>query len=298
MAVTERTAAPGPHGASLARLEAMPRGLPKLLSETYVLYVRAIKRLSRQATVIFFSLIQPLIWLVLFGQMFSNIVRFPGAAEDFGNVSYLQFFIPTVILQSILFGSGQSGVGMITDIDSGFLDKLLTTPINRLAILLGRLSGDMTRMVVQMLLVIVIGWVFGQFQDPQITFYYGFAGILGALGVAMLFALALMAFNIYIALWTRSTEATFIVSNFLTLPLLFTSSAQLPIELLPEWMQKIALVNPVTYTIEAMRVLLNGPASAHNGNAALTVFQAVAILVVLNVIALWFATRRFRSAVA
>src|SRR3990172_870052 len=199
--------------ASLARMEAMPRGLPKLVSDTSVLYVRQLKRLSRQATVIFFSLIQPLIWLVLFGQMFARIVRFPGASEQFGNVSYLQFFIPTVILQSILFGSGQSGVGMITDIDSGFLDKLMTTPINRLAILLGRLLGDLTRITVQMVLVIAIGWVFGRWQDPRISFHYGIPGILGALGIAILFALMLMAFNIFIALLTRNTEATFIVSN-------------------------------------------------------------------------------------
>ena len=284
--------------ANLARMEAMPRGLPKLLSETMVLYVRQMKRLSRQSTVIFFSLIQPLIWLVLFGQMFARIVRFPGAAEQFGNVSYLQFFIPTVILQSILFGSGQSGVGMITDIDSGFLDKLLTTPINRLAILLGRLSGDLTRITVQMLLVIGIGWVFGRWQDPRISFHYGIPGILGALGIAILFALMLMAFNIFIALWTRNTEATFIVSNFLTLPLLFTSSAQLPIALLPGWMQAVANVNPVTYTIEAMRVLLNGPAAAHNNNVAVVMLQAVGILLGLGAVTMTLATRRFRGIVS
>ena len=297
MAVTERTVAP-PAGASLVHLESMPTGLTKLLSESYVLYVRAIKRLTRQPTVIFFSLIQPLIWLVLFGQMFSRIVRFPGAAADFGNVSYLQFFIPTVILHSILFGSGQSGVGMITDVDSGFLDKLLTTPINRLAILLGRLMGDLTRITVQMVLVIGIGWVFGWWQDPKVSFYYGIPGILGALGIAMLFALMLMALNIYIALWTRSTEATFIVSNFLTLPLLFTSSAQLPIALLPGWMQAVAQVNPVTYTIEAMRVLLNGPAAAHNHNVAVVMLEALGILLGLGAITMAFATRRFRDIVS
>ena len=284
--------------ANLARMEAMPRGLPKLLSETMVLYVRQMKRLSRQSTVIFFSLIQPLIWLVLFGQMFARIVRFPGASEQFGNVSYLQFFIPTVILQSILFGSGQSGVGMITDIDSGFLDKLLTTPINRLAILLGRLSGDLTRITVQMLLVIGIGWVFGRWQDPRISFHYGIPGILGALGIAILFALMLMAFNIFIALWTRNTEATFIVSNFLTLPLLFTSSAQLPIALLPGWMQAVANVNPVTYTIEAMRVLLNGPAAAHNDSVAVVMLEAVGILIGLGTVTMTLATRRFRGIVS
>ena len=284
--------------AGLARLETMPRGLPKLISETSVLYVRQMKRLSRQATVIFFSLIQPLIWLVLFGQMFSRIVRFPGASAQFGNVSYLQFFIPTVILQSILFGSGQSGVGIITDIDSGFLDKLMTTPINRLAILMGRLLGDLTRITLQMGLVIIIGWIFGRFQTPTISFHYGVPGILGALGIAVLFAIVLMSLNVFIALWTRSTEATFIVSNFLTLPLLFTSSAQLPIALLPGWMQFIAHINPVTYTIEAMRVLLNGPASAHNHNAGLAILEALAILLGLGAVTLTLATRRFRSVVS
>jgi ABC-2 type transport system permease protein len=277
-------------------MEAMPRGLPKLMSETAVLYVRAIKRLSRQSTVIFFSLIQPLIWLVLFGQMFARIAR--GSSQAFGHVSYLQFFIPTVILQSILFGSGQSGVGMITDIDSGFLDKLMTTPINRLAILLGRLLGDLTRITVQMVLVVVIGWIIGQWQDPKISFYYSVPGILGALGIAMMFALVLMALNIFIALWTRSTEATFIVSNFLTLPLLFTSSAQLPISLLPGWMQKIAHINPVTYTIEAMRALLNGPAATHSHNTGIAIPEAMAILVGLGVVTMTLATSRFRSVVS
>jgi ABC-2 type transport system permease protein len=283
---------------SLVAAQGMPRGPRKFLSETYVLYVRQMKRLSRQATVIFFSLVQPLIWLVLFGQMFARIARFPGAAESFGHVSYLQFFIPTVILQSILFGSGQSGVGIITDIDSGFLDKLLTTPITRLAILSGRLLGDLTRITVQMVLVIVIGYIFGLFQDPQITFHYGLPGIVGALAIAMMFAIVLMALNVFIALWTRSTEATFIVSNFLTLPLLFTSSAQLPIELLPGWMQAIAHVNPVTYTIEAMRVLLNGPASAHNHNAGLAILEALGILIAMGSVTLALATSRFRSAVS
>lgn len=277
-------------------MEALPRGLPKLMSETAVLYVRAIRRLSRQSTVIFFSLIQPLIWLVLFGQMFARIAS--ASSQAFGHVSYLQFFIPTVILQSILFGSGQSGVGMITDIDSGFLDKLMTTPINRLAILLGRLLGDLTRITTQMVLVVVIGWIIGQWQDPKISFYYSVPGILGALGIAMMFALVLMALNIFIALSTRSTEATFIVSNFLTLPLLFTSSAQLPISLLPSWMQTIAHFNPVTYTIEAMRALLNGPAATHSHNTGIAIAEAVAILIGLGVVTMTLATSRFRSVVS
>ena len=257
MAVIEEQIAPPSGG--LVRVEDLPSGLPKLLSETWTLYVRQVKRLSRQPTIVVFSLIQPLIWLVLFGQMFSRIANFPNASQQFGSVSYLQFFIPTVMLQSVLFGAGQTGVGIITDIDSGFLDKLLTTPVNRLAILLGRILGDLTRMALQVVLVVLIGLAIGRFQTPPVSFAYGGAGILPAIGIALLFGLVLTGFNVFIALTTRSTEATFLLGNFITLPLLFTSSAQLPIALLPGWMQAVARVNPVTYAIDAMRSLLNGP---------------------------------------
>jgi ABC-2 type transport system permease protein len=284
-------------GPSLVPLEAMPSGLPKLLSESWPLYVRQVRRLSRQPTIVVFSLIQPLIWLVLFGQMFARIVHFLGAAAQFGNVSYQQFFIPTVMLQSVLFGAGQSGVGIITDIDSGFLDKLLTTPINRLAILLGRVGGDLTRMAVQVVLVIVIGFIIGQVQSPHVSFYYGIGGVLGAIGITMLFALVMTGFNVYIALWTKSTEATFLLGNFLTLPLLFTSSAQLPITLLPHWMQVVARANPVTYAIDSMRILLNGPASATEHRAGVTILLAVVIIGALAIVMLGMATRRFRAAV-
>jgi ABC-2 type transport system permease protein len=158
--------------------------------------------------------------------------------------------------------------------------------------------GDLTRITVQMVLVVVIGYIFGFWQDPQISFHYGIAGVVAALLIAMIFAITLMALNVYIALWTRSTEATFIIGNFLTLPLLFTSSAQLPIELLPGWMQAIAHVNPVTYAIDAMRVLLNGPDSVHGKSALAAIAQALAILTVLGSLTLALATSRFRSAVS
>lgn len=275
-----------------------PAGLAKLASETWTLYIRQLKKLSRQPILIFFALFQPFIWLVLFGQLFSRIVTFPGAAARFGNVSYLQFFIPAVILQSVLFGAGQSGVGMITDMTTGYLDKLLTTPINRLAILLGRLFGDLTRMLVQALIVLIAGWAIGRFQTPRIDFAYGLPGILGGLVIVLLFGLMLAGLNVFIALTTRKTETTFLVSNFLTLPLLFVSSAQLPLGLLPDWMQTVAQLNPVTYAINAIRALLNGPAVLSGQGTGQAVLQAIVYVGILAVITATLATRRFRQAVA
>jgi ABC-2 type transport system permease protein len=250
---------------------------------------------------IVFTLVQPMIWLVLFGQMFSHITRFPGAAVQFGSVSYLQFFLPAVILQSIMFGSGQSGVGMITDIDSGFLDKLLTTPINRFSILLGRILGDLTRLLMQAVIIILIGWAMGRVQQPRVVFYYGITGIVGALCLAVLAAVTLAALNIFIALTTKSTEATFTIGNFLTFPLMFVSGSQLPLSLMPKWMQIIAHFNPVNFAVDGMRVLLNGPAamaSEPGHSAGMAVVQAVALLTALSAITVTLATRSFRRMVS
>src|SRR5262245_20698820 len=118
-----------------------PRGLIPFASEVFALYSRSLKKLSRRPVALYFSLIQPMVWLLLFGQVFNRITELPGAAASFGGKTYFQFFMPAVILQTILFGAGQSGIAILSDMDSGFLDKLLTTPISRMAILLGRVLG-------------------------------------------------------------------------------------------------------------------------------------------------------------
>ena len=218
------------------------------LVETFILYQRSMKILLRWPIAVYFSLIQPVIWMLLFGQIFNRIA---GAnARDFGGKSYFQFFVPSVLLQTLLFGAAQSGIGIINDMQSGFLNKLLTTPVHRMAILLGRILGDLSRMSLQGLLIVLIAWLAGQFQSERVRYENGLAGVLAALGIALLFGLGLASLNVFIALKTRNTESTFLIANFLTLPLLFTSSAQLPVTLLPNWLQSVARVNPVTYAIE------------------------------------------------
>lgn len=267
------------------------------LAETRALYVRALRKLIRRPVILYFSLIQPMVWLLLFGQIFNRITRFPGAAEAFGNISYFQFFMPAVVLQTILFGAGQSGIGIINDIDTGFLDKLLTTPINRMAILLGKVLGDLTRMILQSVLIIAITWGVGQFMEPRVTYTHGLVGVIGTLLIALLFGVGLAGLTVFIALRTRNTESTFLISNFLTLPLLFTSSAQLPLQLLPEWLQRVALVNPVTYAIDSMRFLLNGQMSVVAANPLELIAMAVAILLLIAMLTLTLAVRSFRRSV-
>jgi ABC-2 type transport system permease protein len=272
-------------------------GLWTFPQDTWTLYVRQLKKLSRQPTVIGFALIQPVIWLGLFGQMFSRITQFPNVSQQIGSVSYLQFFIPTVMLQSVLFGAGQSGVGIIGDISSGYLDKLLTTPVSRGAILMGRLLGDLTRMMIQVGIVIVFGWAIGRFQDPRVVFANGIGGILAALLVVLLFGTMLIGFNIFIGLVTRNAEATFMIGNFTTIPLLFVSSAMLPLTLLPSWMRTIAKLNPVTYAIDAVRALLNGSGALNGRSTGEALLLAIVYLGILCAVTATLATRRFQRTV-
>jgi ABC-2 type transport system permease protein len=271
----------------------MTTGLHAFLVETLVLYQRSMKVLLRRPVAIYFSLIQPVIWMLLFGQIFNRIASFNAAA--FGGKSYFQFFVPSVLLQTLLFGAAQSGIGIINDMQSGFLNKLLTTPVHRMAILLGRILGDLTRMSLQGLLIILIAWLAGQLQEERVRYENGLIGVLGAIAISLLFGLGLASLNVFIALKTRSTESTFLIANFLTLPLLFTSSAQLPVTLLPDWLQSVARVNPVTYAIDSMRVLLNGVHAVPGAQPGPLVVRTVFILGLLAALTMTLAVRSFRQ---
>ena len=276
-----------------AKLEAQwsqlePLAVPRsdLVGETWELYKRVLKKMIRRPIVLYFSLVQPVIWLLLFGQMFKRMVAIPGASAAFGTNNYMAFFTPGVIMMTILFGAGQTGLGLIQDMDSGFLDKLLTTPINRLAIILGKMGGDLTRMVFQALLILAIAAIAG------VRYQTGLFGVLFIVIISGLFGMALAGINTIVALQTRNTEASFLVGNFVNLPLMFTSTAMLPEQMLPGWMQNVASINPVTFGVEGMRGLIT------TGFDPNKVFPAILVLGVIAAITVSLATMMFRRRVA
>src|SRR5262245_31699033 len=112
--------------------DVIPIGASAFLAETFFLFRRSFKKLLRRPIAIYFSLIQPVIWLLLFGQIFNTVARLPNLIDYFGGKSYFQFIVAAVLLQTLLFSAPQSGIGIISDLQSGFLDKLLTTPVHRM----------------------------------------------------------------------------------------------------------------------------------------------------------------------
>jgi ABC-2 type transport system permease protein len=207
---------------------------------------------------LYFSLVQPLVWFLLFGQLFSRLTSGFGMTSanspitaQFGTNNYSAFFLPAIVIQVMLFGSANAALAVINDDQSGYLNKLRMAPINRFAILMGTILADLTRTLVQVLILLIVGVIFGvRFAHWELLPFI--------FVIAILFSLMVGGFGLYIGLTTRSAQTTLLVINFFTLPLLLISSAQLPITLLPDWLQVIARFNPVTYGINSMRVIVTG----------------------------------------
>lgn len=215
---------------------------------TSALFGRSMRRVLRRPLIIYLSLIQPLVWLLLFSQVMK---RFGQAALPPG-VSYVTMFAPAVMLQTILFGSFQSGMAMVTDIEMGMLDKFLIAPINRTAILLGRALADGVRMFVQALIIVVLSMALG------VRFVHGPLGVVGAGLLAVLLGLGLAGLSNVVALRTKNSEATLMVGTFFIFPLLFLSPALVPQASLPGWIDTVSKFNPVTYAVEGARNLTVG----------------------------------------
>ncbi len=217
-----------------------------LLFDTWYLFIRAMKKLVRNPILLFFSLFQPIIFLVLFTQLFSRFASIPG----FPASNYLLFATPGILLQNAFSSALQSGTSVVSDIDSGFLQKMLVTPVSRSAILLGRLTSDAFRVVIQSLIILALAYVLG----ASVT--TGIPGILLMLFTIAFFGLAWSGISLTLGLKTKNAETVFGIGAFLTFPLLFMSTALTPLSFMPTWIQNVSNVNPISYTVNAVRVLM------------------------------------------
>ncbi len=220
-----------------------------LLYDSWVLFVRAIKKLLRTPILLFFSLFQPIIFLVLFTQLFGSFGELLASQAGYHGVSYLSFAVAGIVLQNGFSSALQSGTSVVDDLTSGFLEKELVTPVSRSAILLGRLLSDAFRVVVQSAIILVLAYFLGA------EFATGIVGVLLIFLIVAFFGLAWSGISLAIGLRTKSAETVFGLGGILTFPLLFMSSALVPTTLMPSWMQGVSRLNPITYTVDAVRAL-------------------------------------------
>lgn len=217
------------------------------LTDTYHLFIRALKKLIRNPILLFFSLFQPIIFLVLFTQLFSKFASVPGIFPS--GISYLEYATPGILLQNGFSSALQSGTSVVDELNSGMLQKMLVTPVNRSAILLGRLVTDAFRVVVQSGIILVLAYILG-FRVAT-----GAGGIVIMLVTIAFFGLAWSGISLAIGLRTRSAETVFGIGGFLTFPLLFMSTALVPQGAMPTWMANVSRVNPISFAVNAVRDL-------------------------------------------
>ena len=211
---------------------------------------RNIARNVRAPVLLAVSLLQPLAWLALFSQTFRGLAADP-AFRTLGYRNYLTFFTPSMLVLSMLFTALQSGMATMTDIGTGMIDKLLTSPVPRAAILAGRVWADLWTMLAQGIVIELAAVAMGA------RFATGADGALLLLAYGTAFGVIWAAVPNLIALRTRSAELTMALGFFLTLPVLFMSSAFFPLRLQPGWLQAIARANPAAYVITTGQALLN-----------------------------------------
>jgi len=203
----------------------------------------------RNPFVLVVSLVQPIIFLVLFTEVFGNVA---GGAVNRGvpGISYETYLVPAIAIQVALAAAITSGVGLVNDIENGMFEKVLVTPMNRTAVFLGKAAAEVFRIAVQIAIILGLGVLLG----AEIA--TGVVGAVGIVAVGILFSLWFVAFSNALAILTRDQESTIIGANLLQFPLLFLSSAFLPLSALPDWIQTFARINPVTYGVDAARSLM------------------------------------------
>jgi ABC-2 type transport system permease protein len=250
------------------------------IAQSAFLTQRHTRALLRQPWFVAITLVQPVIWLLIFGSLFRSVTEIPGFAAG---PSYLDYLVPGVVIMTALFSSGWSGMGTIDDIERGVLDRYLVGPTNRSAIIVGRVVHEAVSLVIQVLVIGGLALLLGaRFEGGPVGF-----GVL--LLAAVLLAFTFASLSNAFALVLRQRESVIGVNQFLVLPLTFLSAAFMPLALVPDWIATFAGYNPVNWAIEAGReaLLLDADWSL--------VLPRLGALGLVAILAAGLATRAFRS---
>ena len=212
-----------------------------VVRHTVALTWRQLLALWRQPWFVAITLVQPMIWLLLFGALFKRVVEIPG----YHGGSYIQFLTPGVVVMSALFSAGWHGMGLINAIERGILDRFLVSPVRRGAVIAAGVAQQAVVIVIQTLVIIGVAYAVGaRFSATAVLLMIGLSALLGAAVCALSDGLALVA---------RQEETLIGAVQFVALPATFLSSGLMASNLVPGWVADIARFNPVNWAVEASR---------------------------------------------
>jgi len=232
------------------RFPAVPNTVPfrTALAHTWYLTGRKLHALVRQPWVLSFSVVQPAIWLFLFGQLFRRAIDIPGFAY---HGTYLAYLVPGVIAMNAMSGNMWAGMTMIEEIERGTLNRFLAAPASRVGIMNASVVEQAVSTAVQSLIIVALGLAGGA------RYYGGVAGVAVLVAASVLVGVVFGALSNAVGMTLRSREAIIGVYTFFMLPLMFLSSAFIQTSLMPGWMQAIAACNPLNWVVQIGRSALS-----------------------------------------
>jgi ABC-2 type transport system permease protein/oleandomycin transport system permease protein len=214
---------------------------------------RNLNVIRRTPRLLLFSTIQPLVFLVLFRYVFAGV-----AAKSIPGIPYVDFLMPGIFVQVTVFGAMNTAIGLATDLQSGLLERFRSLPMSRVAVLAGRTLADLTRNVFVLALMTAVGVAVG-FRT-----HAGAARFLGGLALVLAFGFAMSWIFAVVGLAIGDPETAQAAGFLVMAPLVFASSAFIPVATMPGWLQAFAAHQPVSYTASAVRALvLGGPTATY-----------------------------------
>lgn len=225
-------------------------GLSNFFQSVCVIVELETRKVIHQPSEVLFRSIQPLLWLLIFGQVISHEIT------SHNTVPYIDFITPGILAQSVLFIAIFNGIAVIWERDMGIIQKFIVAPIPRSAIVLGKGLGSGIRAISQLIVIYILAY----FLDVNIN--WSPIAILGVIVFVILGAVLFSTFSLVIACIVKTRERFMGIGQVLTMPLFFASNAIYPVILMPTWLKLIAHVNPLTYEVDALRtIMLNGTIS-------------------------------------
>jgi ABC transporter DrrB family efflux protein len=235
---------------------------------------RNLRHFIRQPQLLIFSTIQPVMFVLLFSYVFGGAVE--GSLP--GGVEYIDFLLPGIFVQSVAFRATQTAVGLSEDLERGVIDRFRSMPMARSAVLIGRTTADLVRNILIIGLMTAVGYVIG------FRFHAGVLDALACVAVVGAFGLALSWIFAFVALTVRGAEAAQSAGFVVIFPLVFASSVFVPVSTMPDWLQAIAEVSPVTLTANTARAYaLEGGVPGSLAGAAAWIIGMLAVFIPLCV---------------
>ena len=247
------------------------RSIVRFTGKTLTIAELEARKLHHDSTELITRAVQPALWLVIFGEVLANIRAIPT-----GSLSYIDFMAPGILAQSVLFIAIFYGIAVIWERDLGILHKFLASPTPRAALVLGKALSAGERALVQALIIYLLALVLG------VKLNWSPLALAGVLVIVLLGSALFSTFSLIIACLVKTRERFMGIGQVLTMPLFFASNAIYPISVMPSWLQVISQINPLTYEVDALRLLMIlGGASAYGLVLDLAVLLATTTIMVL-----------------